>query len=300
MTQPTFACLLAEDAVTILCLRQRRWQVEPLGGEASTPLTNERVVTEVLAQLSERLNLPGGLAHVRLFLVYADGVASRLPAALAGMAVLGGTPLEILRRDRLGPDACHAAANTIMDRLFPGATGTAAGTTATGPAPAPVGVPGQPAVKSAVSSQAAATSSGTRFYTVDPGLGQSRMVYDSRSGLLWPSAAAADRPVTLADAGQVATGMRLAGMPHWRVPEQHELEEFARADQPLRDRRRATMLERWNWLCTEGRLDLVKGLLTPGAVGHLLPVLDLARGRPFAEFATLAQARGWQITPWSA
>jgi len=55
-------------------------------------------------------------------------------------------------------------------------------------------------------------------------------------------------------------------MPHWHVPEQHELEAFARADQPQRDRHRAPMLKRWNWLCTEGCLDLVKGMLTLGPV----------------------------------
>jgi hypothetical protein len=296
MTQPTFACLLAEDAVTILCLRQGGWQVEPIGGEASTPLANERVVPEVLAQLSERLNLPGGLTHVRLFLVYADGVASRLPAALSGMAALGGTPLELLRRDRLGPDARHGAPSTIMDRLFPVASRTPGASMSTSPAPSPPPAAARPAIPN----NAAAALSGTRFYTVDAGPGQSALVYDSRSGLLWPSAAATDGPLALTDAAHVATGLLFAGMSHWRVPQQHELEEFARADQPLRDRRRATMLERWNWLCAEGRLDLVKGTLTPGAGGHLLPVLDLARGRTFAEFVALAQARGWQVAPWSA
>lgn len=296
MSQPTFACLLAEDALTVLRLRQGRWEVEPIGGETSTPLASERIVREVLTRLDERLNLPGGLAHIRLFVVYADGVAPRLPAALADMAALRATPLELLRRDRLGPDARHADASAVMERLLPVASGTAAASRPASPAPFAPPATARPAA----TGNAAPPPSGSRFYTIDAGPGQSALVYDSRSGLLWSSAAAADTPLSLADATRMASGLLLAGMPHWRVPQQHELEEFAYADQPLRDGRRPTMLERWNWLCAEGRLDLVKRMLTIGAGGHLLPVLDLARGRPFAEFTALAKARGWQLAPWSA
>lgn len=294
MEKEQYACLITADAVAILCKRQGNWRPVPISGETSIPMRGADTVPATLKALSERLNLNDALARVVISLVYAENAYKFLPAALKCLLELGGAPREMLRINRLGATAHEADPAAIMERFCQPMMTTAPS------AAKPVCL--APSTSAAAGTRAAAKPAKKRFYTVDPGASQPALVYDSSSGLLWSSRAAAEAPVLSRAAEQLAGNLRLAGQAHWRLPLRHELADFAAAPQPLRSAHSKTLLEHWNWLCVEGRLDVVKSRLTPDpdASGYLLPVLDLARGKPADQFMELARLRGWQVAPWDA
>jgi hypothetical protein len=294
MPKHVYSCLMADNMVTILCLRQGRWQPEPIAGETTTLIEGGRTVPAVLDALNDRLNLQNKLADVQVIIVYAQAAAALLSDAVKRLGVLGCTPSEILRLERLGPADYSGSATDIMDKLVSGSAPLLAARSGPHSPPPPPGA--RPAPPRAGSAKAGAA----RFFTVDPGSAHAALIYDSDSGLLWSSQAGTPAPLPAAQGAAAAGRLQLAGMTHWRVPDRHELAAFAAAPQPLLGKNGKTLLERWNWLCTEGRLDIVKNRLAPesDASGYLLPVLDLARGKSLAEFTELVRQRGWQIAPW--
>lgn len=282
--------------VTILCLRQGRWQPEAIAGETTTLIENSHTVPTVFDALNDRLNLQNKLADVQVVVVYAQAAAAVLSDALKRLAALGCTPSEILRLERLGPAACDGSATDIIDKLFPGSAPLTVARPRASRPPPPTGATPAP------TRTASAKTRSVRFFTIDAGNGHAALVYDSDSGLLWSSQPGTPSPLPAAQAAAAAGRLQLAGLTHWRVPERHELATFAAAPQPLLGKNGKTLLERWNWLCAEGRLDIVKNRLAPepDASGYLLPVLDLARGKSLAEFSELVRQRGWQMAAWSA
>lgn len=301
MPKHVYSCLMTDNMVTILCLRQGRWQPESIAGETTTLIESSHTVPTVLDALSDRLNLHNKLADVQVFVVYAHAAAAVLPDAVRRLGALGCTPSEIIRLERLDQAAANGPATEIMDKLVPGSAPLSAARPAAPARPAPPTSPTALRAALAPRRSAPGPTGGVRFFTIDPG-GGAALVYDSDSGLLWSSQPAAAAPLVAAQAARAASGLQLAGLTHWRVPERHELAAFAAVPQPLLGKNGKTLLERWNWLCTDGRLDIVKNRLAPepDASGYLLPVLDLARGKTLAEFTEVVRQRGWQMAAWSA
>lgn len=300
MPKHIYSCLMADKEVTILCLRQGRWEPESIAGESSTLIEGSHTVPAVLDELNVRLNLQNKLADVQVFVVYAHAAAALLPEALKRLTALGCTPAEILRLERLGPAGWNGSATDVMDKLFPGSAPMSPARAAAAASPI---APAAPSCTTPIPDQARPTKTGAaRFFTIDPGSPHAALIYDSDTGLLWSSQPATPSPLPADQAAAAAARLQLAGMTHWRVPQRHELSSFAAAPQPLLGKNGKTLLERWNWLCAEGRLDVVKNRLAleSDASGHLLPVLDLARGKSVAEFTQLVRQRGWHMAPWSA
>lgn len=282
---------MADNMITILCLRKGRWETESIAGETTTLIQDANSLPAVFAALDDRLNLRGKLKDVQVVIVYAQAAADRLAEAVTQLNARGCMPSEILRLERAG--CWNGSAADTMDLLFPGSAPLAAPRPAT-PAASPAASPAPP--------RSAPASSAVRFFTIDAGSSHAALVYDSHSGLIWASQPGAPEPLSSAQGTSIASRLQLAGLPHWRVPERHELSSFAAVPQPLRGKNGKTLLERWNWLCTEGRLDIVKNRLAPepDAGGYLLPVLDMARGQSLAQFSEAVRRHGWQMAPWSA
>ena len=76
MPKHVYSCLMTDNMVTILCLRQGRWQPEPIAGETTTLIEGGRTVPAVLDALNDRLNLQNKLADVQVIIVYAQAAAA--------------------------------------------------------------------------------------------------------------------------------------------------------------------------------------------------------------------------------
>jgi hypothetical protein len=309
MPKHVYSCLMADDMVAVLCLREGRWQPEAIAGEISTLIEGPHTVPALLDALNDRLNLKDKLASVQFYVVYASTTAALLPDAIKRLAALGCTPYEILRLERAGGTAPDSSASDIMEKLAPGSTplfgtfGSLAATVAKAKATADAVAAWRTAVPAPVPPRNTSGKPGAaRFFTVDPGGAHAALIYDGDSGLLWASQPATPEPLPASQAAAAVSRLQLAGLTHWRVPERHELSALTTTSQPLLGKNGKNLLERWNWLCTEGRLDVVKQRLASesDASGYLLPVLDLARGKSVQEFTELARERGWQLAPWSA
>ena len=307
MPKYVYSCLIADNMVTVVCLRQGRWQPEAIAGEITTLIEGVHTVTSVLDAVNDRINLHNRLADVQFYLVYASAAAALLPDAIRRLAALGCTPSEILRLERVGAPDLNYSASDIMEKLVPGAaplsaSRPAAAVSAAAPAPARAAAAPLPSPSPSPLRKSSGKAGAARFFTVDPGGTHAALIYDGDSGLLWSSKSATPEPMPVSQAAAVASRLQLAGLTHWRVPERHELTAFTAAPQPLLSKNGKNLLERWNWLCVEGRLDVVKQRLAPesDANGYLLPVIDMVRGKSVQEFTEMARARGWQLAPWSA
>lgn len=128
------------------------------------------------------------------------------------------------------------------------------------------------------------------------GSSKQSMIYESRTRLLWD--ANPDTAVVFdVDDGQMqAAASRVGKLSHWRLPTRPELTTFARVvANPLRKGIKNRLQDKYDWLSSQGNVDLDTSELVPYRSGALLACNEALVAKSSVEIVAEALRLGWQM-----
>lgn len=124
---------------------------------------------------------------------------------------------------------------------------------------------------------------------------QKVMIYESHSRLLWDANPELDAAFYVADGIKRAARLNTGNLSDWRLPNKTELTALARnTANPLHEGIKGRLRDKYNWLTTDGTIDL-DDYQTVSRLGAVLACNDLLKGKSNVELAGIAVQRGWQI-----
>jgi hypothetical protein len=135
------------------------------------------------------------------------------------------------------------------------------------------------------------------FWWIGTAAHQREMIYDSTTRTLWDAAPNVDSSVSLADAKQQVSQLRLGGLDQWSLPSKEELFKFAENRQnPLRQGQNSRLMGQFGWLTAAGYINLDYGSGSPideNSNGRILACTTLRNDLSPADFIEMALQRGW-------
>ena len=125
---------------------------------------------------------------------------------------------------------------------------------------------------------------------------QKTMIYDSNTGLLWDATPDIGATFNVAEGKTKAAASKVGRLSNWRLPTKRELTAFANdAANPLRKGVKSRLLDKDNWVTSNGNVDLDSCELVGHRSGALLACNDWLVGKGKMEVVGTALQRGWQL-----